>query len=186
MSPEIVEEHGGIDPDVTETAALCHDIGHPPFGHVSEQTLDKLLIKEGLADGFEGNAQSFRIINKLAIRRASHQGLNLTRATLNATLKYPWLRATEGKENQKWGAYFSEIEELEWARETNSSQPKKRCVEAEIMDWADDVAYSIHDLEDFFRAGLVPLHELAQSYKTRDRFVGSVKDRWLKKKKNYQ
>jgi predicted deoxyguanosinetriphosphate triphosphohydrolase len=82
-----------INPDVVEAACLAHDLGHPPFGHIAERLLDELVTHE-LADGFDGNAQSFRIVTKLAFRSTDVTGLNLTRATLNALLKYPWLRGT--------------------------------------------------------------------------------------------
>ena len=155
---------GGIDPDVVETAALVHDLGHPPYGHAVEQELNRLVsIVHGVHDGYEGNAQSFRIVAKLAMRSPRVPGLNLTRASLNATLKYPWLRSEkEGTpENKKWGAYASELEEFEWARNAHRGRKDKPGVEAQIMDWADDVAYAVHDVDDFYRAGLVPLDRLS-------------------------
>ena len=106
---------GGIDPDVVEAAALAHDLGHPPFGHIAERVLDELVRKTGNSNGFEGNPQSFRTVTRLALRHEGFPGLNLTRATLNAILKYPWLRETGGGlRERKWGAYSSE-------RETSSS-----------------------------------------------------------------
>lgn len=113
-----------------------------------------------MSDGFEGNAQSFRIITKIAIRCPESDGLNLTAATLAALLKYPWFRHTGGgKKEHKWGAYRSEEEDFNFARSflTNPNDDR-RSLEAELMDWADDVAYSICDLDDFFRAGKIPLH----------------------------
>ncbi len=146
--------HAGafIDPDVCEAAALAHDLGHPPFGHVGEMTLDECVVGQGLADGFEGNAQSFRIVTRLALRRPDFPGLNLTRATLAAILKYPWLRQERGsdqKRHAKYGAYSTEADVLAWARELAPSGSLQRGVEAEIMDWADDVTYAVHDIEDF-------------------------------------
>ena len=90
QQPEIAEKLGGIEPDVVEAAALAHDLGHPPFGHIAEEELDECAVRHDLKDGFEGNAQSFRILTKLAIHRIDYCGLNLTRATLNGVLKYPW------------------------------------------------------------------------------------------------
>lgn len=147
---------GGLDPDVAEAAALAHDLGHPPFGHVGEEVLDKLVTKYD-PDGFEGNAQSFRIVNHLALRSPYEPGLNLTRATLRATLKYPWLRRPE---SNKRGAYRSEATVLEWAVNGGAAS-ERRSLEAEIMDWADDVTYAVHDMSDFYRAGLIPLEQLA-------------------------
>lgn len=156
---ELVEQLGGIDPEVVESAALAHDLGHPPFGHIAETELDNLVSAEGLPDGYEGNAQSFRIITKLEVRDTEQPGLNLTRATLNAVLKYPRFRRTGGTASTKWGAYLTEEAEFKWARQL-SIHSRERCLEAELMDWADDIAFSTHDVEDFYRAGLIPLHTL--------------------------
>ena len=165
----------GIDPDIAETAALCHDLGHPPFGHVIEHELDQLVVRAGDPDGFEGNAQSFRIVTKLAIRNSQFSGLNLTRAALAAVLKYPWFRAKQGKHHRKWGAYKSERREFTWARQLHDRNV--RSADADIMDRADDVAYSVHDVEDFYRAGLIPLHLLGSQSSETDRFVSGVLSR---------
>ena len=152
---------GGLDPDVVEAAGLAHDLGHPPFGHVAEEALDHLVKKEGVTDGFEGNAQSFRIVTKLAMRMKGVEGLDLTRATLNAILKYPWFRgAGGGKKERKWGAYHTEQDDFEWSRELYPNKDERKSLEAEIMDWADDIAYSVCDKEDFYRAGKIPLDRL--------------------------
>lgn len=156
--PELAERFGGIDPDVAEAAALAHDLGHPPFGHVAEQELDRLAINAGAPDGFEGNAQSFRIITRLAAHRADYRGLNLTRATLNAVLKYPWLRGESPAKPDKFGAYLTEVAEFRFARERSTGQYQS--IEAAIMDYADMVAYSVHDVDDFYRAGLIPLEHV--------------------------
>lgn len=145
--------HRGLDPEVVEAACLAHDLGHPPFGHVGESELDK-LVRPFDDDGFEGNAQSFRIVTKLAIRFPEHDGIDLTRATLAASLKYPWFRAHDGKASKKWSAYTSEKEDFDFAREFH--QHTEKTLEAELMDWADDVAYSVHDLEDFHRCNALP------------------------------
>lgn len=162
---ERVEHLGGVNPDVVETAALVHDLGHPPYGHAVETELNRQVSKF-THDGYEGNAQSFRIVTKLARRRLQFEGLDLTRASLNAALKYPWTRAEKDEvdryknrvdRHKKWGVYSTELEDYYWAREIVSHSIDKKCIEAEIMDWADDVAYAIHDVEDFYRAGLIPL-----------------------------
>lgn len=152
----IAENFGGLNPNVVEAACLAHDLGHPPFGHVAEEELDSLASNFG---GFEGNAQSFRIITKLAYRSRAYLGLNLTRATLAAVLKYPWYRNDNPSNPRKWGAYFSESDDFDFATELLSAE-NQRSIEAEIMDWADDVTYSVHDIEDFYRAGRIPLHLL--------------------------
>ena len=162
---------GGIDSDVVEAAALVHDLGHPPFGHAVEKVLDELVIDAGVMDGFEGNPQSFRIATKLAARNVHFPGLNLARATLNATLKYPWRRATSGFERRKWGAYGTEQDEFLFARAAHDVGDTGRSAEAELMDWADDIAYAVHDVEDFYRVGLIPLDRLRSDPQEVQRFM---------------
>jgi dGTPase len=160
-APDKAEEVGGIDPDVAGAAGLAHDLGHPPFGHIAEEEL-RSCVAEGknVWDGFEGNAQSFRIVTKLA--SPGLPGLNLTRATLNAILKYPWTRQPEGYKANKYGLYQSEREDFEFARELQlAPNDERKSPEAEIMDWADDVTYALHDAEDFYQARLIPLDRLA-------------------------
>ncbi len=147
-----------LDPEVAEAAALAHDLGHPPFGHAGEEELKILVPRHDGADSFEGNAQSFRIVTRLSVRRSTQHGLDLSRATLNAVLKYPWLPATNAK---KFGAYTSETIPFGFAREGVSNTDPS--LEASIMDLADDITYSIHDMEDFYRAGLIPLDRLCAS-----------------------
>jgi dGTPase len=153
-----VDAIGGIDPDVVEAACLAHDIGHPPFGHTAEKVL---RTRAGRA-GFEGNAQSFRVVTKLAFKSEEYPGLDLTRATLAAILKYPWMKGQNPKYPDKWGAYQSEREDFRLARTVSPRERFKRTAEAELMNWADDVTYSVHDIEDFYRAGLIPMHLLAR------------------------
>ena len=177
---------GGLDPDVVETAGLAHDLGHPPFGHDGEQVICQSVQKED-AEGFEGNAQSFRILTRLAAHtdnqadpddrgRFGDAGLNLTRATLNAILKYPWLRAKSGEHHRKWGAYRADTDRLLWAR---AGWPGEHpSLKAELMNWADDVTYAVHDLEDFYRAGLIliPIHRLLHRTE-QDRFIDAATTR---------
>jgi dGTPase len=154
-----------IDPDVVESAGLAHDLGHPPFGHIAEDQLNELSKDIG---GFEGNAQSFRIVTKLALHSINHRGLDLTHATLAATLKYPWFRGANEDKAHKWGAYKSEMRDFNFATAL-LPDAGVRTIEAELMDWADDVTYSVHDLEDFYRAGRMPLHLLARINDARER-----------------
>jgi dGTPase len=177
-------DHFALDPSVVETAALAHDLGHPPFGHIAEKELNKLLSKDQqIIDGYEGNAQSFRIVTKLAVRYES-EGLNLTRACLNANLKYPRFQEPKAGTNppeqshRKWGAYRSEQDDFRFARGETFSDNAHQCLEAQIMDWADDIAYSIHDTEDFYRAGLIPLGQLSNDNTSQDRFLENVFERW--------
>ncbi|GAB4543608.1 MAG: dNTP triphosphohydrolase [Pleurocapsa sp.] len=177
--PDIAVKIGGIDPDVVEAAALSHDLGHPPFGHTAEEELDRCAIKAGLVDGFEGNAQSFRILTRLAIHRIDYYGLNLTRATLNAVLKYPWMRSPDptSKQWRKYSVYSLDREAFLFAR---SESCDRQTIEASIMDFADDITYSVHDLEDFYLAGLIPLELLATDRDEFDRFTCE----WLRERPN--
>jgi len=162
-----------LDPDVVYAACLAHDLGHPCFGHVAEHELDELAVRAGLEDGFEGNAQSFRIVTRLAVYRKGLLGLNLTRATLNAILKYPWLRkpGKADKHHRKWNAYKTEQDVFHWARQRAGVPADAQTLEAQVMDWADDVAYSIHDLEDFCAAGYIPVDRLAKTQTERAIFL---------------
>lgn len=163
----------GVDPavldvDAVETAAYAHDLGHPPFGHIAERVLNDLAEEWG---GFEGNAQSFRIVTKLSVNKREHWGLGLTSRSLNGLLKYPWLRGENPEYPDKWGAYESERDPFLRARYGHPAL--RRSLEAEIMDWADDITFAVHDLEDFFRAGLIPLDRVVASQRERAVFRAS-------------
>lgn len=103
-------------------------------------------------------------------------GLNLTRASLNAVLKYPWLRHGNREVPNKWGAYDEDQELFDWARELGPA-PLVKCIEAEIMDWSDDVTYSVHDVDDFYRAGVIPIDRLVVDNDERNRFYEDVFER---------
>ncbi|MBX7539572.1 deoxyguanosinetriphosphate triphosphohydrolase family protein [Qipengyuania sphaerica] len=176
--PEASARHG-VHPEVVEAACLAHDLGHPPFGHAAEKELDRLVQHEGDDDGYEGNAQTVRIITKLAVRYGKDEclGLDLTRATIAACLKYPWFRDLGNPERSgKWSAYRTEVDDFEWAREFANEGMKS--AEAELMDWADDIAYSVHDLEDFHRVNIVPW-ELITERGNETEFVNEVASGWF-------
>jgi dGTPase len=147
----------GADPDLMEGACLAHDIGHPPFGHNGEEALNQIADSCG---GFEGNAQSLRLLIRLEAKTVLPDGksigLNLTRASLDAATKYPWGRVKDAK---KFGVYEDDLEIFNWYR--TGIESGKTSMEAQIMDWSDDVAYSVHDLEDSLVSGQVKLDQLS-------------------------
>jgi dGTPase len=154
----------GCDPDLVDTACLSHDLGHPPFGHNGETALNELAKDIG---GFEGNAQSFRLLTRLEPKAVSPSsgprpgqtiGLNLTRASLDAASKYPW---TKQPDQVKFGVYEDDADVFSWVREGVSGSTS--CFEAQVMDWSDDVSYCVHDVEDAVFAGHVNIDILKSS-----------------------
>jgi len=152
----------GADPDLLETACLSHDLGHPPFGHNGEEALAEVAKDFG---GFEGNAQSLRLLTRIEAKTVDKDGksvgLNLTRASLDAATKYPWPRAVNPK---KFGVYDDDVEIFNWVRQ--GAPADRKCIEAQIMDWSDDCAYSVHDLEDAIFVGQVKVANLERDFDT--------------------
>ena len=155
----------GCDPDVVDTACLSHDLGHPPFGHNGESALAQITAAIG---GFEGNAQTLRLLTRLEPKTRSADGrpagLNLSRASLDATTKYPWRSGDDPRGvTRKFGVYSGgstgDEAVFEWLRE--GAPDRRRCIEAQVMDLSDDVAYCVHDVEDAVVAGRLDLRALA-------------------------
>ena len=137
----------GCDPDIVDSAALAHDLGHPPFGHNGEAALNTVAEPCG---GFEGNAQTLRLLSRLEAKAFAADGrsvgLNLTRATLAACIKYPWKRGEGPGGTRKFGVYDDDLDVFAWV--ADGVEPQRKPIEAEVMDLADDIAYSVHDMED--------------------------------------
>ena len=172
----------GCDPDVVDGACLSHDLGHPPFGHNGESVLNQLAAEIG---GFEGNAQTLRILTRLETKRfhpdGRSAGLNLTRASLDASMKYPWRAPesplkTDGTRSQKFGAYEDDLEVFGWLRRGTSG--RRQSMEAQVMDAADDIAYSVHDVEDGVVNGRFQLKFLADDVQ-RARVIQTTQEWYL-------
>jgi dGTPase len=163
----------GCDPDVVDTACLAHDLGHPPFGHNGETELNRIAEDIG---GFEGNAQTLRLLTRLEAKAAHPDGrsagLNLTRASLDASTKYPWARDLD---RAKFGAYAEDVEAFAWLR--YGAPDERRCLEAQVMDFADDVAYCVHDVEDAVVAGRLDLGRFLTDHLERER-LGELTRSW--------
>lgn len=171
----------GCDPDVVDAACLSHDLGHPPFGHNGESALNDLAHRIG---GFEGNAQTLRLLTRLEPKiiaaDGSSAGLNLTRASLDAACKYPWAAEDapliHGHRTSKFGVYQDDLPVFEWLR--RGAPERHSCIEAQIMDLADDISYSVHDVEDAIVAGHLQLGTLADKDE-RTRAIGYTQQWYL-------
>ena len=170
----------GIDPDIVDTACLAHDLGHPPFGHNGEKGLNEWAKDFG---GFEGNAQTLRLLTRIEQKVYSKDGiafgLNLTRASLDASCKYPWTREFAVQDSGadrsiKFGVYEDDVPVFEWLRQ--GAKDRIKCFEAQIMDFSDDVAYSVHDFEDAVVEGFIKLEQLKGSAQE-DAIVKEI-ERW--------
>ncbi|UOE44931.1 deoxyguanosinetriphosphate triphosphohydrolase [Agromyces larvae] len=168
-----------LDPDVVDTACLAHDLGHPPFGHNGERALNAWAADIG---GFEGNAQTLRILTRLEPKvfgdDGRSYGLNLTRASLDASCKYPWPEDTgvpDPSGRRKFGVYDDDLDVFRWLR--RGAPARRLCVEAQVMDLSDDIAYSVHDFEDAVVNGYLDVAALG-SRADHDDLVRSMYD-WI-------
>lgn len=152
----------GLDPDVVDTACLAHDLGHPPFGHNGERALNSWAVDIG---GFEGNAQTLRLLTRIEPKVFGPDdrsyGLNLTRASLDASCKYPWPESSsvgDPSGRAKFGFYADDVDAFRWLRE--GAPDRRLCIEAQVMDLSDDIAYSVHDFEDAIVSGYIDVRAL--------------------------
>ena len=143
----------GADPTLVEAICLAHDIGHPPFGHYGEQVLRTCMAEHG---NFEANAQNLRVLTQLEVKSDRYTGLNLTRSVLDGLLKYKAIHGS--RPGLRKSCYAEDAPLLEWVCEHGSLE--ERSFECQIMNWADDVAYSAHDLEDGIHVGMITVHHL--------------------------
>jgi dGTPase len=185
---ELLRRLGGLDHVVVQAAANAHDLGHPPFGHLGERALDRLARERfGLVDGFEGNAQTFRILTELEVHGPGDEGLNLTAAVRAAVLKYPWARfhhpdphpttwdepprgaghGVGGSGAAKFSTYLIDLPEMLQALAAFPDLPAGRqTLECSVMDLADDIAYSLHDVEDFHRSGVLQFSPVSGEFRS--------------------
>lgn len=173
---ELILSFGGLDISACEAGGLAHDLGHAPFAHSSQKILDKWLLDVGDSSGFEGNAQSLRVLRKLEARAIGRAGLDLTALSLGATLKYPWIRDfTDSSRAQKFSVYHDDVEVLELvsACSMGTRVGGAQTLEAAIVEVADDITYALHDLQDFVEAGLIDLASALAS-------IDAVADRLVK------
>ena len=191
IARNLCEEHPElkrcVTPELAEAVALAHDIGHPPFGHAGEKTLDdcmKEMSHNAGLDGkdclrFEANAQTFHILAAAEPKSPAYSGLNLTRATLTGVTKYPF----EQDEDADKFIFSSDLQMAQWALNGNDGLTKSRSgdrqarpktsIVCQIMDWADDCAYSVHDVEDALQAQFLHPGDFDQA-----RFLRRVFDRY--------
>jgi len=185
---ELLRTLGGLDHVVVQAAANAHDLGHPPFGHLGERVLDRLARERfALGDGFEGNAQTFRILTELEVQGPGDVGLNLTAAVRAAVLKYPWARmhypdphptdwptpprgaghGSEGHGAAKFSSYLIDLPEmLDALAAFPQLPPGRQTLECSVMDLADDIAYSLHDVEDFHRSGVLQFSPVSGEFRS--------------------
>ncbi len=172
----IILAYGGLDVSACEAGGLGHDLGHAPFAHTSQKILDSWLSEVGDSCGFEGNAQSIRVVTRLEPRKTEVAGLGLTAVTLGAMQKYPWTRDRSiDKRCHKFSVYLQDAEALELGqqclpeplRDNRQMHENRQTLEAAIVELADDITYAVHDVQDFVEAGILDFAGIARD-------VGSI------------
>ncbi len=193
---------GGLDADVAAAAGLAHDLGHAPYGHIGEEVMDEVARESlGLVDGFEGNAQTLRIVTKIERRASKYPGMDLTQATRAALLKYPWTRVPRRAHHEaamrqdtdyrrkwtKFNAYDVDADEMVDARMflPPDYPAEVQTLEASVMDAADDITYAVHDLEDFFVAGVLNWGTVAQMLEDGSPEIEELKEKLVKDYQGY-
>ena len=161
---ELLAEDFYIDPDLVESICLAHDLGHPPFGHAGERTLHSVMHAHG---GFEGNAQTLRILTE-TIFSEGREGMNPTRALLDGVLKYKTLQSETPTAKNHY-LYDDQSGVLDFVKASRpfpaeftpgDARNEFKSIECQIMDWADDTAYSLNDLADGIHANFIRLEKL--------------------------
>lgn len=179
-SSDDLDEGFHLDEDLVEAICLSHDLGHPPFGHAGERSLNHFMAEYG---GFEGNAQTLRLLNE-RIFSQSRKGMDPSRAFLDGVLKYKslWteLKAAKGKLPKNHFLYDSQVNHLSWAMGEQDFPVELvpgdvrdgfKSIECQVMDWADDTAYSLNDLADSVRAGFLTIERIERWAEQREESV---------------
>lgn len=155
-----------IDPNLVEGVCLSHDLGHPPFGHNGEKTLNRLMRPYG---GFEGNAQTLRLLTETIYSdNKKRNGMSPSRALLDGILKYKSLYSERDKpdnhfifdDQKRYVDFVFEGQYVDQELPSPEAKNNFKSLECQIMDWADDTAYSIHDLADGIRAEFITIDKL--------------------------
>jgi len=167
-SRSLLSEDFFIDDDLVEAVCLAHDLGHPPFGHSGERTLQELMREHG---GFEGNAQTLRLLGETIFESETGvRGMQPTRALLDGVLKYKKLYREFGA-NKPTNHFLYDSQEPQRAfvfdgkkipAEMHAGEALNafKSVECQIMDWADDAAYSLNDIVDGVKAGFLTIERI--------------------------
>jgi dGTPase len=148
----------GLDEDLTETLALAHDLGHPPFGHAGERALDKCLQAHG---GFDHNAQTLRVVTSLEHRYPEFDGLNLSWESLEGIVKHNGpLTTPSGDPAGRYGEHGIPVGIADFNGKYDLELWSYASLEAQVAAFADDIAYDAHDIDDGLRAGLFGVDDL--------------------------